>query len=170
MSGTRPPNHTDDHTNAFRNALGTFATGIVVVTASHPADGPVGLTANSFSSVSLAPPLVLFCVAHTSTTWPSIRAAGRFCVNVLADGQEELSRRFTVRGEDRFRGVPWRPAPSGVPILPGVASWIDCRIETLHEAGDHTIVVGKVCDLAVDDKGAAPLLYYRSSYASLTVR
>ncbi|MCK9930622.1 flavin reductase family protein [Frankia sp. Mgl5] len=167
MSGIRGPNPATDHVNAFRHALGTFATGIVVVTAAHPEHGPVGLTANSFSSVSLTPPLVLFCVAHTSTTWPSIRATGRFCVNVLTKGQEDLSRQFTVRSADRFRDVAWRPAPSGAPILPGVASWIDCRIDTLHEAGDHTIVIGRVDDLAIDDSDASPLLYYRSGYAHL---
>ncbi|MCK9902686.1 flavin oxidoreductase [Parafrankia colletiae] len=167
MSGHQAPMAGEDHTTSFRNVLGTFATGIAIVTATHPTAGPVGLTANSFSSVSLTPPLILFCAAHTSSTWPSIRAAGRFCVNVLAEHQEELSRQFTARGEDRFRGVDWRPAPSGAPILPGTAAWLDCRIETLHEAGDHTIVVGRVDQLALEDAEAAPLLYYRSRYARL---
>ncbi|MDT3439203.1 MULTISPECIES: flavin reductase family protein [unclassified Pseudofrankia] len=158
---------TEVHTRAYRDTLGTFATGIAIVTAVHPTDGPVGLTANSFSAVSLTPPLVLFCAARTSTTWPAIRATGRFCVNILAEHQEELSRQFTGRSDDRFRGIGWRPSGSGAPILPGVASWMDCRIETLHEAGDHTIVIGRIDEHAVEDEQVTPLLYYRSRYARL---
>lgn len=146
----------------YRRVLGHFATGVTVICA---VDGgePVGMAANSFTSVSLVPPLVLFCADHDSTTWPRIRAAGAFCVNVLAEDQEELCRLFATKGADRFGGVGWHAAPSGSPIIAGVLAWIDCRIADVHEAGDHAIVVGRV--LAMDAAAhGKPLLFYRGGY------
>lgn len=146
----------------YRKVLGHFATGVTIISA---VDGgePVGMAANSFTSVSLSPPLVLFCAAHSSTTWPRIRSAGAFCVNVLAEDQEELCRLFATKGADRFNGVGWRPGPSGSPIIADVLAWIDCRIEATHEAGDHVIVVGRALamDAALHGK---PLLFYRGGY------
>ena len=124
---------------------------------------PLGLSVNSFTSVSLEPPLVAFCVARSSATWPSLRAAGMFCVNVLAEDQEALSRTFAAPGLDRFMGVGWRPAPSGAPILAGVLAWIDCTVEAEYEAGDHLIVVGRVRELALAHEGR-PLVFYRGGY------
>ena len=142
--------------------LGHFATGVTVVTC--VSDGqPLGLAVNSFTSVSLTPALVAFCVAASSSTWPRLRAAGAFCVNVLAEDQEALSRTFATHGLDRFLGVGWRPAPSGAPILAGVLAWIDCTVEAEHEAGDHLIVVGKVRELDVLHEGR-PLVFYRGGY------
>ena len=124
---------------------------------------PLGLSVNSFTSVSLDPPLVAFCVARSSTTWPQLRASGMFCVNVLADDQEAVSRTFAAPGLDRFTGMGWRPAPSGAPVLAGVLAWIDCTVEAEYEAGDHFIVVGRVHELDLGHEGR-PLVFYRGGY------
>jgi flavin reductase (DIM6/NTAB) family NADH-FMN oxidoreductase RutF len=146
----------------FRQVLGRFATGVTVVTGMAD-DRPVGLAVNSFTSVSLEPELVAFCVARASQTWPRLREAGAFCVNILAEDQEALSRAFAGRGPDRFVGVGWRPAPSGAPVLAGVVAWIDCTVVAEHEAGDHLIVVGQVRELDVGHEGR-PLVFYRGGY------
>jgi 3-hydroxy-9,10-secoandrosta-1,3,5(10)-triene-9,17-dione monooxygenase reductase component len=145
----------------LRGVMACFATGVVVVTADRP-DGPVGMAVNSFVSVSLDPPLVLFCAAHTSSTWPAIRAAGHFCANVLAADQEALARRFAAKG-DRFAGVTYSPGVTGAPVLENVHAHLECRIVATYEAGDHTLVLGRVLDLGADED-AAPLLFYRSRY------
>ena len=142
--------------------LGHFATGVTVVTGMGDGD-PVGLAVNSFTSVSLVPAFVAFCVGVTSTTWPKLRAADVFCVNILAEDQETLSRAFAGHGPDRFRGVGWRPAPSGAPVLAGVLAWIDCKVEAEHEAGDHLIVIGRVTELELVREGR-PLIFYRGGY------
>jgi len=123
----------------------------------------VGLAVNSFTSVSLRPSLVAFCVATRSATWPRLRPAGAFCVNMLAEDQEALSRAFAAHGSDRFEGVGWRPAPSGAPILAGALAWVDCTVEAEHEAGDHLIVVGRVRELDLEHEGR-PLVFYRGGY------
>lgn len=146
----------------YRSVLGHFATGVTIVSALD-GDQPVGLSVNSFTSVSLDPPLVAFCAAKGSTTWPRIRDTGRFTVNVLAEHQEELSRVFATRGADKFRGLGWTPAPSGAPIIDGVLAWVDCDIEAEHDAGDHVLVIGRVRDLDVADEGS-PLIFYRGGY------
>ena len=150
---------------AMREVLGHFVTGIVVVTAMGP-DGPVGFTCQSFCSLSLDPPLVSFAPARTSTTWPQIRAAGAFCVNVLAADHAELSAGFARSGAntvDKFAGVVWRPSPWGAPVLDGVSAWIDCTLWNEYDGGDHTIAVGLVRDLGADP-ARLPLLYYRGRY------
>ena len=146
----------------YRQVLGHFATGVTIVTGM---DGPrpVGLSANAFTSVSLDPPLVSVCLAETSTTWPRIRASGSFCVNILADDQEDLSRLFSTRGADRFAAVGWHGAGSGSPVLAGVLAWIDCALDAEHRAGDHVIAVGRVLDLDVTGPGQ-PLVFYRGGY------
>ena len=146
----------------MRTVLGHFASGVVVITASGP-DGPLGFTCQSFSSLSLEPPLVSFCPARSSTTWPKIREVGQFCVNVLADGHAELSTAFARSGTDKYTGVRWTPAPSGAPILEGVAAWTDCSLEYEYPGGDHTIVAGRVHDLDAD-ASRAPLLFHRGVY------
>ena len=147
----------------FRRVLGHFATGVTIITAA-PRDEPVvGMAVNSFTSVSLDPPFVAFCAAHSSTTWPHIRAAGRFCVNIMAEDQEDLSRLFATRGADRFSRVAWHPAESGAPILEGALAWIDCDIDAEHEAGDHSIVVGRVRGLDLEEEGK-PLVFFRGGY------
>ncbi|GII60547.1 monooxygenase [Sphaerisporangium krabiense] len=148
----------------FRNVLGRFATGVVAITAMDPATGePAGIAVNSFTSVSLDPPLVAFCVAHTSSTWPRLRQAGRVCVNVLADHHEDVSRQLAAKGTDKFAGLAWTSSPGGHPLIDEALAWIDCSIEAEHPAGDHLIVVARVHDLGTHaDRG--PLLFFRGSY------
>ena len=149
----------------MRDVLGHFATGVVVVT-SRGADGaPLGFTCQSFASLSLDPPLVSFAPARTSSTWPRIREAGTFCVNVLAAEHRDLSIGFARSGAgiDKFAGVDWWPAPSGAPVLEGVSAWIDCTLWAEHDGGDHTIAVGRVHDLGADP-ARLPLLFYRGGY------
>jgi 3-hydroxy-9,10-secoandrosta-1,3,5(10)-triene-9,17-dione monooxygenase reductase component len=146
----------------LRRVLGHYPTGVVVVAAAGE-DGPVGMTCNSFTSVSLDPPLVLVCPAKSSTSWPEIAAAGRFCVNVLGHRQRQLCERFAARGADRFAGIGWSPSPAGAPRLEGAICWLDCEQRDLIEAGDHWIVVGRVTALGVDE-GATPLVFFRGGF------
>jgi 3-hydroxy-9,10-secoandrosta-1,3,5(10)-triene-9,17-dione monooxygenase reductase component len=146
----------------MRAVLGTFATGVVVVTAI--GDEPLGFTCQSFSSLSLDPPLISFNPARTSTTWPHIREIGHFCVNVLAHDQSGLSDRFARSGTDKYAGLHWTPSPHGAPILEDVSAWIDCELSTEYDGGDHTIVVGGVHALR-SNPGRDPLIFYRGRYA-----
>lgn len=151
---------------AFRNALGCFATGVTVVTTVTDAGEPVGLTANSFSSVSLDPPLVLFCLDRASHNLGAFRAAGRFAVNVLGDDQRDLSVRFSTTIGDRWDGVVWERWETGAPVLNGCLAALDCETEAIHEGGDHVIIVGRVQRLAATTDGK-PLLYFRGNYATV---
>ena len=147
----------------FRQVLGHFCTGVTIITAVDQ-DGPVGFTAQSFTSVSLAPPLVAMCPGSEIKSWPRIRDSGVFCANILAHDQEALCRRFATRGLDKFEGIGWQPSlVTRSPVLDGVLAWVDARIETTHEAGDHLIVVGRVVGLDVSREGS-PLLFYRGGY------
>jgi 3-hydroxy-9,10-secoandrosta-1,3,5(10)-triene-9,17-dione monooxygenase reductase component len=149
----------------YRDVLGRFASGVTVVTAL--GDRPVGLTCQSFMSVSLDPPLVVFSPAQASRSWPLIASAGAFCVNFLAADQEDLSRRMASRRDDKFDGVSWRPSPeTGSPVLAGTLGYVDCRIHAVHEAGDHRLVVGRVVDLATTDEPEA-LTFFQGRYGSL---
>jgi flavin reductase (DIM6/NTAB) family NADH-FMN oxidoreductase RutF len=151
----------------FRQVLGHFPTGVTVITAG-PSSGPVGLAVGSFASVSLDPPLVAFFPDRTSSSWPQIEATGSFCVNILAEDQEAVCRRFASKGDDKFAGLGWRPAGSGSPLLDGVLAWIDCDIESVTDAGDHHCVMGRVRDLDVGRDGG-PLLFFRGGYGRFTV-
>lgn len=147
----------------FRDVLGRFASGITVVTTMSD-DEPVGMTCQSFSSVSLNPPLVLFVPALSSRAWPRIQRAGTFCVNFLAAEQADLSNAMASRGIDRFADVGWRPSvATGSPVLDGTLGYVDCTIHAVHEAGDHVIVIGRVQELALG-AGEEPLLYYQGRY------
>ncbi|MEU6419594.1 flavin reductase family protein [Streptomyces spiralis] len=148
---------------AFRKVLGHFATGVVAITAIDPDSGlPTGLAANSFTSVSLDPPLVGFCVAHTSSSWPRIRNAGQYCINILAEHQEEVCRQLSRKGEEKFQGVGWAPSPGGAPMLDEAVAWLEVTTEDEHLAGDHVIVVARVRQLAAEDR--SPLLFFRGGY------
>lgn len=153
----------------MRRVLGHFATGVTVVTA-RAGDEPVGMAANSFTSVSLEPPLVLFCAGVESDTWPRIREAERFCVNVLGHHQRELAVSFARKGSDRYGGVELVERGDGPPWLAGAIAHIDCRIAAEHPGGDHTIVVGAVLELAVAEADAAaleePLIFYRGGFTT----
>ena len=127
--------------------LGHFCTGVTVIT-TVDADGPAGFTCQSFAAVSLDPPLVLFCPSRSSATWRRIERTGHFCANVLADGQRELARVFASSAAGKFDGVGWSPAPAGPPVLDGALAWVTATVETVHEAGDHQVVIGRVTGLA----------------------
>lgn len=159
----------------FRRVLGNFATGVAVVTAPAPTTttndpqaappAPAGFACQSFSSLSLDPPLIAFMVGRTSTTWPRIARAGTFCVNVLSAGQGELCRAFAVSGADKFAGVAYDAAPvSGAPRLAGTLAWIDCTIHAVHTGGDHLIVVGRVDALGASGGDEAPLLFHKGRF------
>ncbi len=146
----------------FRTALGHFCSGVVVVTAL--VEGrPVGMTCQSFSSVSLDPPLITFLPAMTSTTYPQLRTAAGFCVNILGSDQQALCRQFAVSGSDKWAGVEWAPGDGGAPHLRGALAWVDATLEAEHPAGDHIVVLGRVTHLATAP-AAEPLLFYRGSY------
>jgi 3-hydroxy-9,10-secoandrosta-1,3,5(10)-triene-9,17-dione monooxygenase reductase component len=148
----------------FRNILGRFATGVVAITAIDPTTGaPTGLAANSFTSVSLDPALVAFCVAHTSSTWPKVREAGRHCVNILSEPQREVCLQLAMKGGDKFDGLEWTRSPGGSPVIDGALAWLECSVEAEYTAGDHVIVVARVHHLDKHHEGD-PLVFYRGSY------
>src|ERR1700760_4852131 len=141
----------------FRQVLGHFPTGVVVAAGLDGDGQPAGMAVGSFTSVSLDPPLVAFLPDKSSTSFPRLRHASSFCVNVLSAEQENVCRAFAAKGRDKFQGLSWRPAASGAPILHGVVAWIDCEFEAIHESGDHYIVIGKVNELNVASQ-SMPLL------------
>ncbi|MET8052568.1 flavin reductase family protein [Streptosporangium sp. NPDC005286] len=148
----------------FRSVLGHFATGVVAITAIDADTGePCGLAANSFTSVSLDPPLVAFCVAHSSTSWPRLRAARTQTINVLAEHQQPVCAALAGRGGDKFAGLDWTVSPGGNPVIEESLAWIDCSIEAEHPAGDHVIVVARVHRLGVHGDGG-PLLFFKGGY------
>jgi flavin reductase (DIM6/NTAB) family NADH-FMN oxidoreductase RutF len=149
----------------LRDALRTFTTGVTVVTSA--GDEPCGVTANAFTSVSLAPPLVLVCLNRSSSTARTIARNRAFAVNVLSAEQEWLSRRFASptrpRGLAAFRDVSHRAASTGAPILEGVACWLDCRLDGMHVAGDHVVAIGEI--LGFDgDPSREPLVFHAGRY------
>jgi flavin reductase (DIM6/NTAB) family NADH-FMN oxidoreductase RutF len=168
MDNQIPSSSAPDETIApreLRDALAHFATGVTVITGT--AIGgycPVGMAVNSFASVSLEPPLVLFCAAETSTTWPHIRASGAFCANVLTADQHELALRFAAKNTDRFRDVAIRRGATGVPVLTEALVHVECQIDNEVSAGDHTIVVGRVLAVGKNVE-AEPLIFYRGRYS-----
>lgn len=152
----------------FRDVLGQFASGVTVVTATSGGQ-PVGMTCQSFSSVSLDPPLVLFIPAKSSRAWPLIQRSGKFCVNVLAADQAALSNQMASKGVDKFADVEWSPtAVTGSPLLHGTLAHLDCSIHAVHEAGDHYVVIGRVLGLEVGDVDD-PLLFFRGRYATTEI-
>lgn len=149
----------------FRQVLGHFPTGVCVV-AAFDSDQPVGMAIGSFFSISLDPPLVGFCAGKQSSTWPKIRDAGSFCVSILGEDQEPVSRVFASKAPDKFAGVAWDRSPSGQPRLTDALAWIDCELTDVHEGGDHDIAVGAVQSLDVTNEHG-PLVFFRGGYANL---
>jgi flavin reductase (DIM6/NTAB) family NADH-FMN oxidoreductase RutF/DNA-binding IclR family transcriptional regulator len=147
----------------FRQVLGHYPTGVTVVTAVDADGRPAGMAVGSFTSVSLDPPLVAFLPDKGSSSFPRIRTASSFCVNVLSAEQENVCRAFAAKGADKFQGLSWRPSTSGAPILEGVVAWIDCEFDAIYDAGDHYIVLGRVRDLGVAGQ-AMPLLFFQGGY------
>ena len=151
----------------FREALGHYASGITVIT-SHVDDEPVGFTCQSFYSVSMSPPLVSFSVMSSSHSYPKIRQAGRFAVNILSGEQIEISNQFARKGTDKWQRVQWQASPLGNPIIDGSLHWLDCDIHAEHVVGDHLIVIGEVKALDLQATAAAqPLLYFKGQYCNL---
>lgn len=150
----------------YRQVMSHFATGVTVITARYRSQ-LTGFTANSFCSVSLEPMLVSLCVSNSSTTWPLIEAAGAFCVNILADDQQDLCATFARKGVDRFAQTSYRLSGSGTPILDGVLAWIECSIATVLPAGDHAIVLGQVYNLGHAAAGK-PLIWNRNKFGTFT--
>jgi len=149
----------------FRRALGHFASGVTVISAISGGQ-PVGLTCQSFMSVSLDPPLVAVAPSRTSTSWPLMAPAGAIGISILTNEQAEVSRRFATSGGDKFAGLDWSVGSStGMPLIDGALARMECGVETVHEAGDHLLVVARV--LAVDVAAGRPLLYFRSGFGEL---
>ncbi|MFL9880986.1 flavin reductase family protein [Herbaspirillum rhizosphaerae] len=152
---------------SLREALGHYASGITVIT-SHIDGEPIGFTCQSFYSVSMSPPLVSFSVMSSSASYPKIRQAGRFAVNILSDEQVKISNQFARRGTDKWHGIDWQESPLGNPIIAGSLHWLDCKIHAEHAAGDHLIVIGEVKALSLQEAAATqPLLYYKGQYRNI---
>jgi flavin reductase (DIM6/NTAB) family NADH-FMN oxidoreductase RutF len=151
----------------FRHVLGHFPTGVAVITADRPGD-PVGMACNSLTSVSLKPPLIAVCPAKTSTTWPEIRDAGRFLVNLMHSDHAETVRDFARQGADRFAAVRFHERRCG-PALDDALAWIECAIVAEHDAGDHTVVLARVMGLEARDD-LEPLVFFRGSYGTFAPR
>ncbi|GGF41755.1 flavin reductase family protein [Subtercola lobariae] len=150
----------------YRKVLGHFITGVTVVTGIHDGE-PVGFTCQSFGALSLEPPLIFLCPSKSSTSWPKVAESGRFGVNVLAHDQTQLGRGFAQSGAAKFAGVEWSAGRStGAPMLAGTLGWLECEVETVHEAGDHWIVVARVLDLAAS-AGRGPLTFFRGALAGM---
>jgi len=149
----------------FRQLLGRFATGVTILTTKTAEGRPLGMTANSLSSVSLHPPLISVCVDREAEMHAVILEAPEFVVNVLASPQEALARRFSDKHEDRFDGIGYHLSPEGLILLDGALAHVVCERHGTYPAGDHTIVLGRVVGGATND--GRPLLYYRGGYAAL---
>ena len=149
----------------FRRACSRFATGIAVATTSGADGEPHGLTVNSFTSVSLDPPMVLVCVDYKCNILPYFRSASYYGINILSETQHDLSVRFADRMGDRFDGIGWRRGESGTPMLEGVLAAFECRLVRVVEAGDHAVLLGEV--VAAESAEGRPLLYFGGGYALL---
>jgi len=150
-------------THEFRAALGMFATGVTIVTARAAEGQVIGLTANSFNSVSLDPPLVLWSLAQAAASLPVFRAGSHYAINVLAKDQRELAERFAQRGGDRWTGVNFIDGHGGAPLLEGAAATFECFNRSRYEEGDHVIFIGEV-ERCSRRAGASPLLFHGGRY------
>jgi 3-hydroxy-9,10-secoandrosta-1,3,5(10)-triene-9,17-dione monooxygenase reductase component len=149
----------------FRSVLGHFASGVVLVTGIY--EGlPVGLTCQSFFSLSLDPPMVAMAPGKSSTSWPKVASSKAICVNILAAEQEPLAWTFAQTGADKFAGVGWSPAANGAPRLKDALAWIDGTVEDVYEGGDHWLVTARVIDL--ESRPGQPLLFYRGGFGGFT--
>lgn len=153
-TGAPPPSPTE-----FRRAMGRFASGVTVITGMDDGD-PVGFTCQAFTSVSLQPPLILFCAGHQGRSWPRIRRSGRFCVHVLGEDQVDLCERFGSSHGKRFEGLDWAVSRWGVPTLDGVLLRIHAEVADVHVAGDHDVVIGRVRQLEPVEE-QRPMLFFR---------
>ena len=151
----------------FREAMGTFATGVTVVTASDGKGGLAGFTANAFTSLSLAPPQVLVCLSYGLRSYPVLRTAGSFAVHILAADQAAVARDFATRGVDKAKVTPWAHSARGNPVLERYLTLIECDLVREYDGSDHVIVIGQVRHLEVSRSADAPLLYYRGKLGGM---
>jgi 3-hydroxy-9,10-secoandrosta-1,3,5(10)-triene-9,17-dione monooxygenase reductase component len=151
----------------FRNVLGQFATGITVITTFDGDSAPMGFACQSFAALSLEPPLVLFCPTKTSRSWAAIEQSGRFCVNVLAEEQQQLCARFGSREPDKFAEIGWRTSELELPLLDDALATIQCTVDSVVDGGDHYIVIGRVLALSESTASGRPLLFYRGQYSAI---
>jgi 3-hydroxy-9,10-secoandrosta-1,3,5(10)-triene-9,17-dione monooxygenase reductase component len=149
----------------LRRALGAFATGVTVITALDGAE-PVGFACQAFASVSLEPPLVLFCADHRGRSWPRIRAVGRFCVNVLAEDQRDVVGRFGSGSGAKFEGLEWDVSRWGSPALRGVLARVHAEVGDVHPAGDHDVVIGRVLGVETPGGDGAPMIFFRGGFGT----
>lgn len=149
---------------ALREAFGSFMTGVTVVTTHDANNNPLGFTANSFTSVSIDPPLVLVCMANSSANYDALVNTDRFAINILSESQKEVSNTFARPVDDRFASVNWQKGPHGSPVLEGVSAWFDCSSFKQVEAGDHVILIGKV--EAFEANASPGLGYSRGAYVT----
>jgi len=145
--------------------MGRFCTGVTLIT-SQDQEGPIGFACQSLQSLSLEPPMVSFAPARTSTSWPRIRDTGRFAVNILTAEQGDLCAQFAKSGGNKFAGISWTSSGLGCPLIDDVHAWLDCTVVDEFEAGDHTLVLGRVNELHADDSND-PLVYYRGGFRAL---
>jgi len=151
----------------FRETLGHYASGITIISG-YDGQEPIGFTCQSFYSVSVDPPLVSFSVMLNSTSYPRIRATGKFAVNVLAQTQLGVSNQFACKGTDKWAGIDWGLSRNRSPVIDGSLMWLDCDLEAEYEAGDHYIVVGRVNEMSTPEwPQGEPLLYYKGQYRHL---
>ncbi|MGU7781660.1 flavin reductase family protein [Burkholderia sp. PU8-34] len=167
MTRATPPNF---DVAAFRQALGQFATGVTVITTRAPSGQLLGITASSFNSVSLDPPLVLWSLAHKSASMPVFRSNSHYVINVLAASQLDLCKRFSTFKGDRFEGIAHAAGNSGMPVLDGAIAWFECHNRSRYDEGDHVIFVGEVerCGVHPDAGTAAPLVFHGGAFHGLT--
>lgn len=167
LSATKPTfteNPTFD-SRALSNVFGSFATGVTVATTTTINGSPIGFTANSFTSVSMTPPLILICIADTAMGYRAFKQSRYFCINVLSAQQQDVSGIFASRGADKFNAVDWRPGSTGAPVLADVAAVMECAHHDWVDAGDHGVLIGRVVDIQTSDLD--PLCYFRGRYAGL---
>lgn len=151
----------------FRHCLSSFTTGVTIATTLDNANQPCGITINSFGSVSLHPPLVLFCLDNNASCFDQFLSAPQFAINILSEDQEDLSHRFAHFSEDRWEKTDFISGKNLSPLLSGCVSHLECDTYARHVAGDHTIIIGKVTAVNVSEKHTRPLLYYKSNYSTL---
>jgi flavin reductase (DIM6/NTAB) family NADH-FMN oxidoreductase RutF len=152
---------------SFRKTLGCFASGVTVVTTLSPeTKEPQGVTVSAFTSLSLDPPLVLFCLGNATSSMAAFKSFGHFAINILSEHQRDLSIRFASRSADKWQGVAWDKWDSGVPILPGCLATLECSLVRVEDGGDHQIFIGRV-ERMKHHEGGSPLVYFRGSYMDL---
>ncbi|RAU22491.1 flavin reductase [Paramagnetospirillum kuznetsovii] len=152
---------------SFRKTLGCFASGVTVVTTLAPETrAPVGVTVSAFSSLSLDPPLVLFCLGNATSSLEAFKGFGHFVINILSESQRDLSIRFASRSEDKWQGVAWSAWESGAPVIANCLATLECSLVREEDGGDHRIFIGRV-ERMKHQEGGSPLVYFRGSYLDL---